>query len=202
MQVIKIRPVRFGSNCYFLTVDGKNAVAIDPSVPTIAEEAARHDLTIRYVLLTHGHFDHIRGCAGLQAAGAKVGCLEKELPLVFGKDNLAEEFAYMVPPFSVDFTFSDGETLSLCGMQIEVMATPGHTAGSCCFLCGGALFSGDTLFCGKVGRTDLPTGDSAALQDSLRRLKALEGDYILHAGHDEDSTLENERLHNPFMKVC
>ena len=202
MQVIKIVPKVFASNCYLLTADGENAVAIDPSVPAVLEEAARRNLTIRYVLLTHGHFDHIGGCAALQAAGAKVGCLEKERALALGKDNLGELFSCMVPPFSVDFTFQDEDTLALCGLNIRVLSTPGHTAGSCCYLCEDAMFTGDTLFCGAVGRTDLPTSDGAALARSLRKLKALAGDYTLYAGHGEDSTLEGERTRNPYLKSC
>ena len=176
MQVIKISPKVFASNCYLLTSDGKNAVAIDPSLPDIFDEAARRDLVVRYVLLTHGHFDHIGGCAALQAAGAKVGCMEQERALALGKDNMGEHFGYMVPPFSVDFTFSDGETLALCGMQIGVLATPGHTAGSCCFLCEGALLTGDTLFCETVGapiclRAAVPPCKKACA--ASRRLRAI-----------------------------
>lgn len=200
MTIIKIRPAGFAANCYLLTEDGKNAVAIDPALPSVVEEANRRGLTVRYALLTHGHFDHIGGCSALQAANAKIGCMDIERALATGKDNMGEYFGCNVPPFSVDFTFSDGETLTLCGVELRVLATPGHTAGSCCFLCGNALFTGDTLFCGDIGRTDLPTGSADALYESLRRLAELDGDFIVYAGHGADTTLVRERTHNRYLR--
>lgn len=158
MQVFKIYPQGFAANSYLLTQDEKTAVVIDPAQPRIADEAKRRGLTVTHVLLTHGHFDHIGGCAALQAEGAKVGCLAKEAPLALGKNNMADYFGGHVPPFSVDFTFGDGDILSLDGMQFLVIATPGHTAGGACFCIGDHLFTGDTLFAGDIGRSDLPTG--------------------------------------------
>ena len=200
MTIHKIYPKGFASNCYLITADGKTAVAIDPAQPRILEEAKKLDLTVKFVLLTHGHFDHIMGCAALQEAGAKVGCLAREKDLTLGSANMGSAFGVRVPKFSVDFTFEDGEILKLCGMQFEILATPGHTAGSCCIRLDRALFTGDTLFLEEVGRTDLPTGNAAELHESLKKLAALEGDYTLYAGHDEDSTLDNERVHNPYLK--
>lgn len=190
MQIHQIAPLGFASNCYLLTEDDKNAVAIDPAQPRVLGLAEDLGLTVRFVLLTHGHFDHIGGVSALQKAGARVGCLagEKELAL---HHNLGDRFLRTVPPFSIDFTFSDGDVLPLCGMQISVMGTPGHTAGSCCFLADGAIFSGDTLFCAAVGRTDLPTGSASDLENSLRKLCALEGP--VYAGHGENTTLSAER---------
>lgn len=200
MKIFKIYPQGFASNCYLLTEDGKNAVAIDPAQPRILSEAEKRGLAVKYVLLTHGHFDHIGGCAALSRAGAKVGCLDIEKPLALGAGNMGAAFGCPVPPFLADFTFQDGETLDLCGMRFHVLATPGHTAGSCCFVAGDTLFTGDTLFAGDVGRTDLPTGSGAALERSLQKLAALEGDYAVCAGHGEDSTLASERKYNEYLK--
>ena len=169
MQVFKIYPQGFAANSYLLTQDEKTAVVIDPAQPRIADEAKRRGLTVTHVLLTHGHFDHIGGCAALQAEGAKVGCLAKEAPLALGKNNMADYFGGHVPPFSVDFTFGDGDILSLDGMQFLVIATPGHTAGGACFCVGDHLFTGDTLFAGDIGRSDLPTGSGAQLTESVRK---------------------------------
>ena len=88
INVIKIEPVGFASNSYLVTADGKNAVAIDPAQPRVLEEAVRRGLKIKYVLLTHGHFDHIGGCAALRCDGAKIGCLEEERETALGKNNL------------------------------------------------------------------------------------------------------------------
>ena len=200
MQVFKIYPQGFAANSYFLTQDEKTAVVIDPAQPRIADEAKRRGLTVTHVLLTHGHFDHIGGCAALQAAGAKVGGLAKEAPLVLGKNNMADYFGGHVPPFSVDVTFGDGDILSLDGMQFLVIATPGHTAGGACFCIGDHLFTGDTLFAGDIGRSDLPTGSGAQLTESVRKLYAIQGDFTVCPGHGEDTTLEYERHNNGWVR--
>lgn len=204
LNLYTISPKGFAANCYLVTADGKTAVAIDPAQPRVLDEARRLGLSVPYVLLTHGHFDHIGGCAALQAAGAKIGCLKGEESLALFH-NLAAEMGGSVPPFAVDFTFSDGQTLSLQGLTFRVIATPGHTAGSCCFLCRegeqSVLFTGDTLFRGAVGRTDLPTGSGAALQGSLNKLCAL-GDCPVYPGHGEKTTLSYEKEYNGWLKSC
>lgn len=200
MTIHKIPPVGFAANSYLLTADGKRAVAIDPAQPRILDGAKKLGLEVRYVLLTHGHYDHIGGCAALQEAGAKVGCLETEVPLVLGKDNMAREGGVTVPPFKIDFTLHDGEIFSSCGIQLKVIATPGHTAGSVCYLSGVNLFTGDTLFFECVGRTDLPTGNAESLRASVKKLYALKGDATIFAGHGEESNLDYEREHNLYIR--
>lgn len=203
IQVYKIKPVGFASNSYLLTADGKEAVAIDPSQPRVLEEAKKLGLQIKYVLLTHGHFDHIGGCAECEKGGAKIGCLDQEVDFTLHANELAYELGeHAVPPFSVTFTVTDGETVSLCGIDLQVLATPGHTAGSACYLTGNTIFSGDTLFAGCVGRWDLPTGNRTAVFDSVKRLYALEGDYTVCPGHGENTTLETERRTNGAVRVC
>lgn len=195
ITVHKIYPKGFAANCYLLTADGKTAVAIDPAQPRVLEESQKYGLKVEYVLLTHGHFDHIGGCAALQRAGAKVGCLSGEERLAI-LDNLSYRFGGEVEPFTVDFTVKDGEILEICGMKIKVIASPGHTAGGACYLAEDNLFTGDTLFRDGVGRTDLPTGNYGQLEKSVKKLYDLEGDYIVYAGHGGDSTLERERKTN------
>lgn len=199
MQVFPVFPIGFASNSYLVTADGKTAVAIDAAQPRILEQARLHGLEVKFVLLTHGHFDHMGGCAILQKFGAKVGCPEEEKEAALHHD-LAKEFCEPpVPPFQIDFTYRGGETLTLCGLEIGVIATPGHTAGSCTFRIGNALFTGDTLFCGSVGRTDLPTGDGAALMESLYLLCSLGENFTVYAGHGEVTTLATEKKENPFL---
>ena len=194
MQIYKINPVGFASNSYLLTEDGEHAVCIDPAQPRILAEAQKRGLIVTHVLLTHGHFDHIGGIAALQQEGAKVGCLFGEERLAIA-DNLADSFGkgLEIEPFFIDFTLKDGEEIELAGIHIKVIATAGHTAGSACYLAENYLFTGDTLFQGSVGRCDLPTGDMSALIASVKKLYALEGDYIVYAGHGEDTTLDIER---------
>lgn len=202
MQVHKLYPLGFASNTYFLTEDGKNAVCIDPAQPRALEEAERLGLSVKYVLLTHGHFDHIGGVGALRRAGAKAGCLAGEERLAVA-DNLSDSFGYGVEiePFFLDFTVKNGEVLDILDMKIKVIATPGHTAGGACYLVGDCLFTGDTLFEGSVGRSDLPTGDSERLEESVRKLYALDGDYKVYAGHGEDTTLDNERKFNGAIRA-
>lgn len=202
LTVHKIYPRGFASNSYLVTADGKRAVCIDPAQPRILQCAQKLGLSVDFVLLTHGHFDHIGGCAALQEAGARVGCLAKERALALGSDNLALEFAgEEVAPFDIDFTFTDGEELDLAGITFKVIATPGHTAGGACYLTENALFTGDTLFAGDIGRTDLPTGDPSALIKSVKRLYELDGDYAVYTGHGEDTTLNEQRKHNRYVRI-
>ncbi|MGN0822684.1 MAG: MBL fold metallo-hydrolase, partial [Candidatus Gallimonas sp.] len=97
--VHKIYPAGFAANCYLLTADGKRAVAIDPAQPRVQELARRAGLNVEFVLLTHGHFDHIGGCAALRESGARIGCLDAEKALALGKDNLSEAFGVPVSAF-------------------------------------------------------------------------------------------------------
>ena len=177
MQVYKIYPSGFAANSYLVTADGKNALCIDPAQPGIADEVKKLGLTVSHVLLTHGHFDHIGGAASLQKAGAKVGCLfgEERLAVL---DNLADSLGggLEIEPFFIDFTVKDGEELALAGIRIKVIATAGHTAGGACYLIEDSLFTGDTLFEGSVGRSDLPTGSGTELTKSVKKLYALDGD--------------------------
>lgn len=200
VKVIKLYPKGFASNCYFLTADGETAIAIDPGQPRILFEARKRGLSVKHILLTHGHFDHIGGCSLLQKAGAQIGCSEKELPLVNGADNMAEAFASPVSPFRIDFTVKDGEILELDGITVRVMETPGHTAGSVCYFAENNLFTGDTLFADGAGRTDLPTGNEGELRESLYRLSLIKEDYTVYTGHGENTTLDYEKKYNGYLR--
>ena len=108
-----------------------------------------------------------------------------------------------MPPvslFTPDFTYEGGDTLELDGITFRVIATPGHTQGSVCLLADDVIFSGDTLFQGSVGRTDLPGGDFRALEKSVKALYALEGDYTVYPGHGEKTALSFERKYNGVIR--
>ena len=205
MEIITIYPRGFGANTYALTEDGKTAIVIDPAQSRVESELIKRGLTPAYVLLTHCHFDHVGGVSVLQASGAKVFCSEAEKPLVNTSADLYEMFGAPCIPYRVDETFTDNEEKEFGGIRVKMLWTPGHTAGSACYLItakdgGRYLFTGDTLFESSIGRTDFPTGNIAQMRASLKKLSALDGDYPIYAGHNEPTTLENERKTNPFMQ--
>lgn len=204
MKIITVSPRGFGANTYLITKDDKTAIVVDPAQPRVWEEMQKRGLIPVCVLLTHCHFDHVMGVDVLQKEGAKVYCSKQEKTLV-GTD--ADLFAYFGAPrtqYTVDDTFTDGEEKILCGISVKMLHTPGHTLGSCCYLVtdeNGAqyLFTGDTLFQGSIGRMDFPTGNITQMRESLKRLMALD-DMPVFAGHNDETTIAQERETNPFIK--
>jgi glyoxylase-like metal-dependent hydrolase (beta-lactamase superfamily II) len=205
MQIITIYPRGFGSNCYALTEDGENAIVIDPAQPRVESELIKRGLKAACVLLTHCHFDHVRGVSALQQSGAKVLCSAEEKPLIGTIADMFDWANESRTPFQADDTFFGGEEKELCGIRVKAILTPGHTKGSVCYLVtakdgGRYLFTGDTLFQGSIGRTDFPTGDLGQLRASLRKLVALNEDLPVYPGHNEETTLFEEMKTNPFLQ--
>ena len=200
VNVHKIYPVGFAANSYLVTADEKRAIVIDPAQPRVFDIAREKGLSVEAVLLTHGHFDHIGGVGAFYAAGVKVYCLKEELALVSGEDNLASTMGggMVISPFKIGALLSDGQELNICGLKVKVVATPGHTAGSCCYLIEDMLFTGDTLFEGSYGRCDLPTGSFLQMEQSLKKLFGFKKDYEVYPGHGEDTALSAERKYYGF----
>lgn len=197
------------TNCYILSdrVSGIAAV-IDPGAEAGRILAALRETQCeaKIVLLTHGHFDHITAVPEVIAAtGASLAVCGRELALLNDPQrNLTATFSQAASaqtPFTPDRLLHDGDTVEVGSLTLTVIETPGHTPGSCCFLCQDMLFSGDTLFHDGAGRTDFPGGDVEALRQSIARLAALPGDYQVLPGHGEFTTLAHERLVNPFAGV-
>ena len=193
------------TNCYILcdTVQGKAAV-IDPGYDAkrILIGLSEVKCKAEYVILTHGHFDHI--CAVLpvlEKTGAKLVCYKKEMELLNDPNKNLSALYLPVPllPLKPDLLLCDGDSIQLGMLELKVLHTPGHTPGSCCIICQDTIFTGDTLFCSGAGRTDFPGGDYNALRASMKRLKALKGDYQLLPGHGAFSTLSQERQTNSLM---
>ena len=204
MQIITISPRGFGANTYIITDDNKNAIVIDPSQTRVEGELIKLGLQPTHVLLTHCHFDHVGGVGVLQEGGARVYCSAQEKPLVGTQADLFELFGAPRTSYRIDEVFNDSEEKVLNGISVRAILTPGHTSGSCCYLFmakdgGRYLFTGDTLFAGSIGRTDFPTGNIGQMRASLNRLATLD-DMPIYAGHNEETTLENERRTNPFMQ--
>ena len=196
MTITSLTVGSIGTNCYMIyNEDTKAAVVVDPSDDAALAEAriAALGLEVRAILLTHGHFDHggdadrIRKLTG---APVYLHPADRALP------------SWLTHGLTADRELADGDELDFDGLRFRVLHTPGHTPGSVCFLCGDALFAGDTLFAGSCGRTDLPGGSWKAMAASLRRLADLEGDYTVLPGHGETTTLEEEREGNPYIEMA
>lgn len=200
MKIIKVEPCGFASNSYILTADDKTAVVVDPGDFATIRALNDNKLDCKFVLLTHGHFDHVGACAELSERGALVCCGEREEKFIFSPENLSIFGGVNIPRFEIFRTFSDGENFSLCGINFTALSTPGHTSGGMCYIAGDSIFSGDTLFRCSVGRTDLPTGDMRELVASVKKLFALKGDYRVCTGHGEGTSLDYERRYNPYVK--
>ncbi len=196
------------SNCYLLHDPAtKIGVVIDPggeNLQPLLAEIGRHEMQISYILNTHGHFDHVAANAALCAAfpAAQLG-LHPDDQVLLQAGGGADWFALSYPPSPLPgLALIDGATLAVGCLQLQVLHTPGHTPGSVCLYCAQerALFSGDTLFPGSIGRTDLPGGNARQLTASLQRLLALPDDTIVYPGHGAETTLAAERRHNPWLR--
>ena len=189
-------------NTYFLVNENTlECVVIDSgeNYNKIKQTQITNGFKIKAVLLTHAHFDHAGNAKKLQDDGAKIYISKLDADKLQNDLNLASNFGRKFDYLTADYTFDDGQILSVCGIDFKVIATPGHTDGSVCFLLDNMLFTGDTLFLGSVGRTDFPTGSREQLVNSVKKLFALDGDYAVYPGHEQFTTLDYERKYNGFI---
>lgn len=189
-------------NTYFLVNEYTcDAVIIDggENYKLIKETEKKYGFKIKALLLTHAHFDHAGNAKKLQDDGVKVFISLKDAPKLNNDENLAGDFGRVFDKLTPDYTFTDGDYISACGIKIKALLTPGHTDGSATFIVDDMMFTGDTLFLESVGRTDFKTGDRDALIKSVKRLFALDKDYKVYPGHEEFTTLSHERQFNTFI---
>ena len=196
VSVMQVGPI--GTNCYFLQDEESGLLAIiDPGDDweRILQQVKKAEGEVKYILLTHGHYDHTTAVPDLVKAlpGVQVYIHQADAN---GAGSQLFPLAAQVKDLN---SYDEGDTLTLGSLTIEVMHTPGHSKGSVTLKVGDVLFTGDTLFCGSCGRTDLRGGSYEEIMESLKRLGELEGDFHVCPGHDRTSTLERERKYNPFL---
>lgn len=199
MEVNRLVTGLFGTNTYILSVDNK-IILIDPACKAEKLYPYLEGKELLAILLTHGHFDHIKACDELYKK-YKVPIYLNNKDIYLTKDNTQGQVFGLqsVPTISVPTLDIKEGRMSIGPFNFEIIYTPGHTKGSVCYIFDDCAFTGDTLFKGSAGRTDLDGGDASELKASLRLLKQLNPSLIVYPGHDEISTIENEINFNPFM---
>ncbi len=192
-------------NCHILADDSGEAVIVDPGDDPDKIIEISKDFKVRYLLHTHCHLDHISGTRKVaDATGAKVLIHEKDRPLYEKLPDQARAFGWDVgDPAPIDETFDDSDVIRFGNSSLDILHTPGHTPGSCCFRDPeqGLVFSGDTLFKRSIGRTDLWGGNYDQELDSIRqKLFALDPDTVVYPGHGPETRIREEKDQNPFLQ--
>ncbi|MFI3324583.1 MAG: MBL fold metallo-hydrolase [Clostridia bacterium] len=190
----------FEENSFIITDDatGESAI-VDPCFYNFKSIILPEK--IKYILLTHGHIDHI---AHVNAVVKKCGGLivshkdEKDI-LKSSELNLTNKTKELLS-IKPDVFLNDGDILTLGESKITLMHTPGHTTGSSCYIIDMHMFTGDTVISGTVGRCDLPTGNFDIMKKSIDKIKKLKGDFVIYCGHGQNSTLDFERNYNPYFR--
>jgi len=190
----------FEVNSYLILGKGE-VIIIDPFE---AEKVLREikNYKLKYILLTHGHIDHISAVNKIKKeTGAKIGIHKGDSSLlVNSKDNLAKKFGLKFKSIKEDFFLEDEQILNFENKKIKVIHTPGHTKGSVCFLLDKILFSGDTLFKGSIGRVDLPGGNLEQEISSIKnKIFKLDDKIKILPGHGESTTISEEKINNQFL---
>ncbi len=205
MKILHLTVGMVATNCYiFYDENTMEGAVIDPgdNAKSILKTIDDEKIKLQYVLLTHGHFDHILAVHDVvNATGAKLVCNKDDLWLL-NKDAMGE-FKPFVKNFKetpVNIEAEDGTEIKIGGLTAKYISTPGHTPGSSVIVVEDVMFTGDTLFRRECGRCDLEGGDFPTMLRSLKKLYDMQGDYKVLPGHDAFSTLQEEREYNRYMR--
>lgn len=207
MKVVRVLCPIVAENCYIAVNEKTNkSIIIDPgSAPDrIKDAVSKTGATPEAVILTHGHFDHA-GASEEIASFYDVPIYAYEGEKATLEDpaiNLSGDMFGDTVKYHADVYLKDDEEIDIAGLHLICLFTPGHTPGGCCFYFPeeGIVFTGDTLFCGSVGRTDFPGGSMSQLVNAVKnKLMVLPDDTICYPGHDTATTIENERIYNPYL---
>ncbi len=203
MRVVTLPVGGLGTNCYIVWDEGSGiAAVIDPGdePERILRELADRELELKYIFLTHGHFDHILAAPRLrEKTGAETVIHALDADCLTDENKALARYRKGDTGAPADILAGDRDSFSAGALTFSYLHTPGHTRGSCVILCGGYMFSGDTLFEGDCGRCDLPGGDYNAMLHSLRKLAGLETDYKVCPGHGPSTALNTEKNQNIDM---
>jgi hydroxyacylglutathione hydrolase len=205
-EILPVGPLQ--CNCSILGDEtSREAIVVDPGddIPRILALLSKHHLTVKQIVITHAHIDHIAGAHRLKRlTGAPVLYNLNDLPLVKMMDVQAGWLGIPTPSVEApDDTLDDGRRITITGLTGSILHTPGHTEGSVCLYlpAQSLLLAGDTLFAGSIGRTDLPGGDLRKIISSIHdRLLTLPDETIVIPGHGPSTTIGSERSENPFLQ--
>jgi glyoxylase-like metal-dependent hydrolase (beta-lactamase superfamily II) len=196
------------NNVYLVADDQGSAAIIDPGIESeqVLGWTRQNRLKLAWILITHGHFDHLfRAAFFARATGAGIAIAEADVILLMHMKESAALWGFRADDEAKqpDRLLKNGDEIEVGSLTVRVIATPGHSPGSVCFLLGGFLFGGDTVFAGSVGRTDLPGSSQEALMSSLReRLLSLPDETVIYPGHGPPTTIAEEKRANPFLVGC
>ncbi len=206
MKVIRIPVGIYAANCYIVYSEStKDGIVVDPGgdVDVILNIIDENNLKIKYIVLTHGHADHIGGVIGLRNA-LKISVMIHECDgeiLVDGNKNLSNIMAMGTIEINPDILIKGGEIIEFGDLKAEIIHTPGHTFGGISIKIEDSIITGDTLFSGSIGRTDLLGGDYNTIMDSIKnKIIVYPDETIVYPGHGHYSTIGKERAFNPFLR--